>query len=78
MLIATKNILYQNRMYAPGDRLPTYDAAMVEAWLESDSAIDKTDNMAGATKASAVSVESLKTDDKPAVKKPSTAARKKK
>lgn len=77
MLIATQNILYQNRMYSVGESLPCYDAAMTRAWLESGSAIDRTENKV--TEAVKASVTSAVSDvpAEPEPKKP-TAARKKK
>lgn len=75
MLIATRNILYQNRQYVRGDILPNYDTRLTKAWLESGSAIDKTDNAAEVTETSAVSVKSETSKEKP-VK--NTAVRKKK
>lgn len=37
-LIATRNILYQNRFYEGGDELPYYDKATVDAWVDAGSA----------------------------------------
>lgn len=37
-LRATRPVLYQGRMYEPGEALPATDARMVEAWLEAGSA----------------------------------------
>lgn len=37
-LIAKRNILYQNRIYAPGEALPAADGRMAEAWLRAGSA----------------------------------------
>lgn len=37
-LIAKRSILYQNRMYAPGEALPAADGRMAEAWLRAGSA----------------------------------------
>ena len=37
-LIAKRSILYQNRMYAPGQALPAADGRMAEAWLRAGSA----------------------------------------
>lgn len=37
-LIAKRAVLYQGRMYEPGDTLPAGDSRMVEAWLEAESA----------------------------------------
>ena len=33
-LIAKRNILYQNRIYAPGEALPAADGRMAAAWQE--------------------------------------------
>lgn len=38
-LKATRSILHQNRLYGAGEELPTYDAALVNAWLEAKSAV---------------------------------------
>lgn len=78
MLIATQNILYQNRQYVSGDILPNYDAKLVKAWLESGSAIDKTETKAAeAENAPAASVVTEAPEIEPEVK-PKTATRKKK
>lgn len=37
-LTAKRAVLYQGRMYEPGDTLPAGDSRMVEAWLEAESA----------------------------------------
>lgn len=37
-LIAKRSILYQNRMYAPGQALPAADGRMAAAWLRAGSA----------------------------------------
>lgn len=37
-LTAKRAVLYQGRMYEPGDTLPASDSRMVEAWLEAESA----------------------------------------
>lgn len=37
-LTAKRAVLYQGRMYEPGDTLPAGDSRMVEAWLEAGSA----------------------------------------
>lgn len=36
-LTARRAVLYQGRMYEPGDTLPASDEKMVEAWLEAES-----------------------------------------
>ncbi|WP_144265531.1 hypothetical protein [Faecalibacterium sp. An77] len=38
-LIAKRSILYQNRMYAPGEALPAADGRMAKAWLRAGSAV---------------------------------------
>ncbi len=42
-LVAKANILFFNRQYEPGDELPRFDAAMEKAWIESGTAVIKTD-----------------------------------
>lgn len=37
-LIAKRAVLYQGRQYEPGEVLPAYDTAMVDAWLRAGSA----------------------------------------
>ena len=37
-MTAKRAVLYQGRMYEPGDTLPAGDSKMVEAWLQADSA----------------------------------------
>lgn len=37
-LTAKRAVLYQGRMYEPGDTLPAGDIKMVEAWLQAESA----------------------------------------
>ena len=37
-LIAKRSILYQNRIYAPGEALPAADGRMAKAWLRAGSA----------------------------------------
>lgn len=37
-LTAKRAVLYQGRMYEPGDTLPASDSRMVEAWLQAESA----------------------------------------
>ena len=37
-LTAKRAVLYQSRMYEPGDTLPAGDSKMVEAWLQAESA----------------------------------------
>lgn len=38
VLTAKRAVLYQGRMYEPGDALPAGDSKMVEAWLQAESA----------------------------------------
>lgn len=38
VLTALMHILYNGRMYSPGEELPVYDSDMVNAWLEAKSA----------------------------------------
>ena len=38
-LTAQKSILFESKIYAPGDSLPTKNPAMVEAWLEAGTAV---------------------------------------
>lgn len=38
-LIAKRDILYQNRMYAPGEALPAAEGRMTDAWLRAGSAV---------------------------------------
>ena len=38
-LIAKRSVLYQNRMYNPGEALPAADGRMTEAWLQAGSAV---------------------------------------
>lgn len=39
VLTAQQDILFESKIYAPGDELPTKDAAMVEAWIEAGTAV---------------------------------------
>lgn len=76
MLIAKQPILYQNRMYEAGETLPTYDTHMVKAWLDSGSAIDRSENIAAEAEiAPAASVE-VTPEDKPEPKKATTRKKK--
>ena len=38
-LTAFRPILYQNRIYQPGEVLPVWDSAIAAAWLEAGSAV---------------------------------------
>ena len=37
-LIATRSILFQNRLYAEEEQLPYYDKEIVDAWVDAGSA----------------------------------------
>lgn len=39
-LMATREILYQGRMYLTGETLPCHDAVLAQAWLDAGSARD--------------------------------------
>ena len=39
ILTAQKSILFENRIYAPGETLPAHNAAMVEAWIQAGTAV---------------------------------------
>lgn len=38
-LTAQSHILFESRMYAPGEELPTKDAGMIEAWVSAGTAV---------------------------------------
>lgn len=38
-LTAQKSILFESKIYDPGDRLPTKNAGMVKAWLAAGTAV---------------------------------------
>lgn len=38
-LTAQRSILFENRIYAPGETLPAHNAAMVEAWINAGTAV---------------------------------------
>lgn len=38
-LIATRSVLYLNRLYQPGEELPQNDPVRAAAWLEAGSAV---------------------------------------
>lgn len=40
-LIAQTSILFESKMYAPGEELPTKNPEMVEAWLKAETAVWK-------------------------------------
>lgn len=39
VLTAQKSILFENRIYSPGEKLPAHNAAMVDAWLAAGTAV---------------------------------------
>lgn len=39
VLTAQKSILFESKLYAPGDELPAHNAAMVEAWIAAKTAV---------------------------------------
>ena len=39
MLTAQKSILFENKIYSPGDVLPAHNQGMVEAWLNAGTAV---------------------------------------
>ena len=39
VLTAQQSILFENKIYAPGEELPTKNASMVEAWLAAGTAV---------------------------------------
>ena len=89
-LTARQSILFESKMYAPGDELPTKNAAMVDAWLAAGTAVWIDDEKTEAPKAKArprtaepgqpgVAVSSESEDGENLVGKvPKTASRKKK
>lgn len=86
-LIAQQSILFEGKIYNPGEHLPAHNAAMVAAWLEAGTAV-WIENKNEAPKAkprtaepglSGVSVASESEDGEDLVGKvPKTTARKKK
>ena len=38
-LIATASILFESKLYGVGDKLPTHNATMVNAWIEAGTAV---------------------------------------
>ena len=42
-LIAVYPILFESHQYKPGDRLPTYNSEMAEAWVAAGTAVWKTE-----------------------------------
>ena len=51
-LTAQNSILFESKIYAPGEELPTKNAVMVEAWLAAGTAVWINDEING-TKAKA-------------------------
>ena len=39
VLTAKNSILFESKIYAPGDKLPTHNAVMLEAWLTAGTAV---------------------------------------
>ena len=39
VLTAKQSILFEGKIYAPGDKLPAHNASMVEAWLAAETAV---------------------------------------
>ena len=39
VLTAKKSILFESKVYDPGSKLPTHNAAMVDAWLAAGTAV---------------------------------------
>lgn len=72
-LTARRPILYQGRMYEPGDPLPAHDGRMVSAWLDAKSAewtgekpaTDTAENAAhaGTAESAGNDLEAMKKDD---------------
>lgn len=52
---ATRSVLYQNRLYSPGEELPQHDPAIVTAWLTAGSArpVDAPKSAPGKSKSAA-------------------------
>lgn len=69
MLIATQNILYQNRQYEAGDALPNYDPNLTKAWLDSGSAIDKSEVVETEVPTTFAIAETSETETKPKARK---------
>ena len=46
-LTAQQSILFESKLYAPGDELPAHNASMVEAWLAARTAAWIDDETAG-------------------------------
>ena len=63
-LIAKTSILFESKLYRVGDKLPTHNATMVEAWIKAGTAVwvEKT-----------VSTENPVSEQKPVKAKPRTA-----
>ena len=39
VLTAQKSILFESKMYHPGDKLPAHNATMVDAWINAKTAV---------------------------------------
>lgn len=39
VLTAQKSILFESKMYNPGDKLPAHNAGMVDAWIKAKTAV---------------------------------------
>lgn len=39
VLTAKQSILFESKLYAPGDKLPAHNADMAEAWLSAGTAV---------------------------------------
>ena len=39
VLTAKSSILFESKLYAPGDKLPAHDASMVQAWRAAGTAV---------------------------------------
>lgn len=52
VLTAQKSILFESKMYNPGDELPVHNAGMVDAWIAAKTAVWIDDETIG-TKATA-------------------------
>lgn len=56
-LKAKQHILFESKLYAPGDVLPASNESMVEAWLEADTAAWFDEEQAAAPKAFSVTAQ---------------------
>lgn len=73
-LTATRSVLYQNRLYQPGEELPQHDPAMVAAWLDAGSAKREKEAAPAASTPAPASPKAATTSGK--AKKPGTSKRK--